>query len=189
MVNSMRIWLVVAALLAALLMAACGGGDGDNGDADGDEPTATVPAGDEDTDEGDATATEEVEGDEGGDGNGGGEAFGDIPIPSGADETGSGSFTSSDIPFFVPGDEVDPEAFSNIEYREYETDASPEEVMDFYRDELGDWDEVFVFSGGDAEDEGGFGVWTRDGGRAVVWIGVSTLDGATDLIVIVGAQE
>lgn len=196
MVTSTRVWLVIIALFAGLLVVACGGDDNGDEDGNGGEPAATATVGDEDADDGngngmeEATDTEDGDAaDENGDGNGDGESLGDIPVPSGADETGSGSFSGSDIPFFAPGDEIDPEAFGSVEYREYEVDSSPEEVMDFYRDALSDWDEVWVFTGGDAEDEGGFGIWTTDGGQAAVWIGVSTLDGGTDLIVIVGAQE
>jgi hypothetical protein len=187
MLNSARIWLVAAALLAGLLMAACGGGDnGDNGN--GEEPAATATAGDMDNGGGaEATVPASDEGNGGSDG--GGEAFADVPVPSGADETGSGSFSSSDIPFFVPGDEVDPEAYTSIDYKEYDSSDSPEDIIAFYKDELSDWDEVFVFSGGDAGDEGGFGVWTRDDGREAVWVGASISDGTTDLILIVGAQE
>ncbi len=194
MVTSTRAWLVIIALFAGLLVVACGGDDNGDKNGNGEEPAATATVGDEDTGDGngmeEATATEEGDtADENGNGDGGGASLGDIPVPSGADETGSGSFSSSDIPFFVPGDEVDPEAFTSIEYKEYDVDDSPEAVIDFYRDELSDWDEVWVFSGGDGEDSGGFGVWTTDGGRTAVWVGTSALDGGTDLIVIVGTQE
>lgn len=109
-------------------------------------------------------------------------------MPAGADETGSGSWSGT-IPFVVPGDEVDPEAFTSIEFKEYEVAASPENVIDFYSDELDGWDEVFVFSGGADGDEGGFGVWTRDNGQAALWIGANAVDGQTELVVILGTQE
>ena len=184
MASTLRLLLVVGALLAGTLAAACGGDDnGDNGDAD--QPTATEQLdGDTTPADGDQTPTGD------GDGNGdGGSSFGDLPLPSGADETSSGSFSSSDIPFFVPDEEFDAEAFTNLEYKQYSVDGSPAEAIDFYKEELGDWEEVFVFSGGAEGDEGGFGVWTRDGGTTAVWIGASILDDGTDLIVILGTAD
>jgi hypothetical protein len=181
MASSFRLGLVIVALLAGSLAFACGGGGNGDDDDDGEQPTATAEVEDQDADE-----DEDAGEDDGGDA--GAEAFGDIPIPAGASETSSGSWSGS-IPFAVPNADVDPEAFTAIEFKQYDVDDSPEDVIAFFQDELDGWDEVFVFSGGAAGEEGGFGVWTRDDGRAAVWVAASIVDDATELLVILGTQE
>ena len=119
-------------------------------------------------------------------GGGGGNTLDDVPLPSGAIETASGSFSSAEIPFFVSEPDFDAEDYTNIDFTQYEVDASPEAVIDFYQDELGDWKEVFVFSGGAVT---AIGVWTRDDGQRAVWINATTVDGVTELIVIVGSLD
>ena len=121
-----------------------------------------------------------------GGGDNGGDTLDDVPVPGGATETASGSFSSSEIPFFVSEPDFDADAYTNIDFTQYEVDASPEAVIDFYQDELGDWKEVFVFSDGA---QTGVGVWTRDDGQRALWVNVSTVDGVTELIVIVGSLD
>ncbi len=181
MMGSLRLWIVVWALLASALLVACGGG-GNGGDDNGttDQPEATAPIDDEDADdEGDADDDESVDS---------GDGFGDVPVPAGADETGSGSF-SGNLPFMIPGGDVDPDAFTTLEFKEYEVDQSPEEVIDFYRDEMDGWDEVFVFSGGSDGDESGVGVWVRDEGQTAVFVSAARDDGTTVLTVIRGSVD
>ena len=199
MTSSFRIWLVMAALAAGLLVAACGGDDDKGDDGDGNGAAATVPA----DDEGDgATATDDGGGEDGGgdataepDGEGdggvssGGDAFEGVPVPEGADEQSSGTLSGSEIPFLDPSGEMDPEAYGTIELKVYSVDSSPADVLDFYRDELSDWEEVFVFGGGTGDEEGGFGIWTRDDGAQAMWVATSASAGGTDLTLMVGTQE
>ena len=179
---SWRWWVVVPAVLAGALLAACGGDDG--------EPSDTGP-----TDEGVATVQPAEDGTveetpEEGDGGveAGGDAFEDVPVPSGANETASGTWSGS-IPGLVPGEGTDPGDFTNLEYKQFEVDDSPDEIINFYRGELSGWEEGFVFSGGEEGSEGGVGVWTRDDGRVAIWISASRSDGATDLVVIRGSAD
>ncbi len=184
MIGSLRLWIVVWALLASALLVACNGGSDNGGDDNGitEQPEATAPIDDEDADaddEGDADDDEAVDSVDG---------FDDVPVPSGADEIGSGSF-SGNLPFGIPGGDVDPEAFTTLEFKEYEVDQSPEEVIDFYRDEMDGWDETFVFSGGSDGDEAGVGVWVRDEGQTAIFVSAARDNGTTVLTVIRGSVD
>ena len=165
-------WLAIPFLVLGLALAACGGGDEEEKEGQ-PTPTATV--------EEEATLQEEVEA-------GPGEAFADVPVPGDADETASGSWSGS-LPFAVPSEDIDPEQYSTIEYKEYKVDASPQEVMNFYRDKMDGWDEVFFFTGGEAGEEGGVGAWTRDGGRTAVWVAANQADGESDLFIMLGTSD
>lgn len=180
---SWRWWLVVPAVLAGMLLAACGDDNGEPSDTGpSDEAAETAEPAE------DGMVDEEEPADEDGGVEAGGDAFEDVPVPSGANETASGQWSGS-IPGLVPGQGTDPEQFTSLEFKEYEVDDSPSEIIDFYRGELSGWDEGFVFSGGEAGDEGGVGVWTRDDGRVAIWISANASDGGSDLVVIRGAAE
>lgn len=177
--------LLAVALLFALLAAACDG-DGDEGETPqaGDTPAAaeTPPAngGDETPEVGE---TPEADGDE--DVEAGGEAFEDIPLPDGADEVESVTISGSTLPFFVPAEAgVDAESFGELTMKEYEVDASPADVMEFYQDSRGDWDEAFSV----ATDEGGLLIWTKGDGDRAVWIsaGEGSDAGTTALVILYG---
>ncbi len=64
MTSSLRLWLLVAALLAGALAVACGGNGDDGDDGDSGEPAPTVPAGDgEEPQDADADGGQEPAGD------------------------------------------------------------------------------------------------------------------------------
>ncbi len=186
MASSWRWWLVIAALLGAMMLAACGGDDeGTNGNGPTDEGVATTQPAD--------GAVEDGNGEEDGDGgNGGvdagGDAFDDVPVPGGADETGSGQWSGS-IPGLIPGQGPDVGEYESIEFKEYEVDDSPSDVIDFYQDEMGGWEEIMVISGGADDEEGGFGMWMRNDGDEFISVGVSASDGGTDLVIIRGSTD
>jgi hypothetical protein len=186
-----RLLLVTAVVMfGAAFVVAC---DDDGGDG-GDEPTATTE--EEATDEGDddeATDTPEDEGDateEDGDGDGGGSgatSIDDLPEPDDAEETASGSWSGT-VPFFDPSGSVDADAYGQLDYKEYDTGMSSEEVIDFYKDAFSDWDEVYVLTGGAAGEAGGFGIWTTNDSDTVAWIGTSEGSDTTTVTVIVGSK-
>ena len=178
MVRSLRLWLVMVALLTSALAFACGDGNGDGGGS-AEEPTATAPAAGGDNTPATSEDTPVGDTDTG--------AFSDVPVPSGAEETDSGTFTGA-IPFAVPSGDIDQDAFTTLEFKEYTLGGTPEEAVQFYRDGLDGWDEVYVFTGGASGSEGGFGVWTRDDGQTALWIGASDVAGETQLVVILGTQ-
>lgn len=167
-------WLLVVlfVVFSAGLAWACGGEEEEEAGA----PAATSPAG------------ETPEAREDGDVDAGGEAFDDVRVPAGADETGSGEWSGT-IPGLVPGQGADPGDYTSIEFKEYEVDDSPSDIVEFFRKELKDWDEGFVFSGGEEGDEGGVGIWTRDDDQVAVWILVSSSNGGSDLVVIRGSTD
>lgn len=178
MLNSFRWLLVAMALAATIAFGACGdSGNNDNSDKKTDEqPVATDDtSSDGSSDNGNPSS---------GDGSSSGD-FQDVAVPSGADEQSSGTFSSSQIPFVVPDPDFKADAYGSIEWKLYELDTAPGDVIDFYKDELGDWKEVFVAS----IDEGGYGVWTRDDGRQAVWVGASSSNGKTQMTLIVGKAE
>lgn len=196
MAVSWRWWVVVPVILGGMLLAACGG-DGDDEEASDTGPSEDGVVATEQADEGmmdeepsddDMMDEESMDDGDGGDMGAGGDAFEDVPVPSGADEVSSGEWSGS-IPGAVPGIGADPETFTSVEFKEYEVDASPSDVINFYRDNLSGWNEEMALSTGSGDEEGGFGVWTRDDGQKALWITAGTSDGATDLIVLVGATE
>lgn len=182
MIGSLRLWLVVWAIVASALLVACGG-DSDNGGDDGgttEQPEATAPIdGGDAQDGGDADDGESADS---------GDGFGDVPVPAGADETGSGSF-SGNLPFLIPGGDIDPGAFTTLEFKEYEVDQSPEEVINFYRDAMDDWDEVFDFSGGSDGDQTAVGIWARNEGQTAVFVTATRDDGTTVLTIVRGSVD
>jgi hypothetical protein len=182
MSGSWRWWLVVPVVAAAFLVFACGGGDeepSDTGPADGGAATEQMDGESEDA------AMDEEPSDGGMEMEAGGEAFSDVPLPEGASVVSSGEWSGS-IPGAVPGMGAELEDYTSLEFRQIETDASPEDVINFYSDQLSDWDELFVFSGGAEGDEGGVGVWTHD--DVAVWISAATSDGTTDAVIIRGSR-
>ena len=117
--------------------------------------------------------------------NPGREAFPGVPVPAGANEKDRGNVGA--LPFGVPGSTVDPAAFTSLEFRTYEVDNAPEDVIDFYHGELDGWEEISALSVG-GETGGGFGVWTR-GDDTALWVGARPKNGVTELIVILGSSE
>lgn len=174
--------LVVVAVALFTIVAACGD-DGEDGSTS--TPQASETPSDGRTPE--ATATPQ-----GSDGNGDGaadEAFGDVPVPSGASETESGNFNGS-IPGFVPGaGGLDQEGFSSLQFKSYELDDSPADILDFYRERMDDWDEAFTFGGGVDGEEGSLGLWTREDGDIALWVVASRDNGTTELVVVLGSTE
>lgn len=189
MSSLLRLWLVVVALLAGALLAACDG-NGDNGD-DGDQPTATMPVEDGEADEDQPTATmpaEDGEADQDGGVAAGGDAFEDVPLPAGAKETQTLTMSGSELPFLIPpGADVDAEALGDVTMIVYEVEGSPGDVIAFYKDHRDGWEEVF----GASTDEAGVLIWTRDGGDRAVWIVTSegSEAGTTELSLVEGRLQ
>jgi hypothetical protein len=176
--------LVLAVLtFGGLLAAAC------EEEEDGDSsPTATEGTDGGTPVDGETPAVGETPGDGAeptDDGGGGSGSFDDIPVPDGATESESGTFSADQIPFVDPGGNVDPGAYSNIEWRTYDVDMNSEAVLDFYESELSDWDEVFKLDSG----PGAFGIWSRNNGDEVLWVGTTDLGEGTELLLIHGTAD
>jgi hypothetical protein len=181
MFKSIRLWFMLLIIVGGLGIAACGSDDKD--------ATATTAA---DTTPEDGAGTTPDGGNTPDDsGNGGSDgAFGDIPVPDGADEVDSGTFSGAQVPFIDPSGSVDASTFGDIQYKIYETSDSAESVIEFYSDELSGWDEAYKFSGGAGDaGAGGFGIWTKDDGQTALWVGASEADGTTSVTVIVGSAS
>jgi len=188
---------IVYALIALMLalgaaFVACGGGG--NGDDDNSQPTVAEQQDDEDSEDsqdsqdsdeaGDEDAQDEEDSDSGGDSGG---SFGDVPVYPGAKETFSGEWSGGEgIPGI--GSELDTEDYQNVEYALYETDDDPEDVYDWYKDHMGDWDEQGTFSGGSGSDYGAYALWTKDDGKQAAWITVGGSDGTTTLGIWAASQ-
>ena len=112
---------VVIAVLALVLVGACGG---DNGE---EETTATTTAAT-------SAATTTAQTTQPSNGGGGGLTWNDMPVYGGADQIQRGSWS-------IPVDEGD---YSEVEWRFYETGADVDDVINFYKDKMPDngWDEL-----------------------------------------------
>jgi len=177
--------LIALMLVIGAAAVACGGGD--NGDKDSKEPTvAEEQDGQEDTPE--AKATEEkATPKSSGDGESSG-SFADVPVYPGVTEITSGEWSGSEGMIPGIGSEVDTADYQNIEFAMYETDDSPEDVFDWYKDKMGDWNEEGSFSGGSGSDYGAYALWTKDDGKVAAWITVGESDGTTNLGLWVATQ-
>jgi hypothetical protein len=177
--------MVLAVLsLGGLFAVACE--EDDDGDS---SPTATesdreTPSGGETPSDGE-TPDDGAEPTEADDGDGASGSLDDIPVPEGATEDGSGTYTADQIPFVDPGGTIDPGALANIQWRTYDVSQNSDAVLDFYQNELTDWDEIYVLSTGPAK----FGIWSRSDNDEVLWVGTTDVGQGTELILIHGSAS
>ncbi len=177
MFKVIRLWFMLLVIVGGLGIAACGGDDDDNGD----ESAATAAADDTPADGGNGNGEDTPE-DGGGNGDG---AFGDIPVPDGANEIDSGTFSGGQFPIADPNGSVDASTYGDIEYKTYETSDSAESVIDFYAGELSGWEEVYKTSSSGVA----IGIWTRDGNDQALWVSASGAGGTTTVGVWTGSAN
>jgi len=169
-----RYLAVLAGLMtAALLLEACGGR--------GQETPAPIPTGIASptaaaaaTAEPEGTAPVRAE-----------EAFEDVPLPEGAEELPPSRWTGMEVfrmfcAVHLPPGRLDVEAYTHATFKVYKVDALPDDVLEFYKNRRGSWEDVFP--GGNVL------FWTRDGGARVVVISPAEGDG-TALLQIVEARS
>ena len=183
--NLWRLLLVVGVLALGAFVVACD----DDGDGGGDDPTATA---EETTEDGDAEATDTPEDGEEDpteeDGDGGSSGSSDVPLPDGAEEESSLTYSGSQLPFPIPSESgVDASTYGEVTVKTYTVDGSPEDIVDFYKGNQGDWEEVY----GVTTSEGGLLLWTMDDGQQAAWIVTApgSDDGTTSLTVASGHVE
>ncbi|MEX1254709.1 MAG: hypothetical protein WEE64_10245, partial [Dehalococcoidia bacterium] len=159
---------------------------------DGGNATATEEATSEDGGDGDADATDTLEDGEEDpteeDGDGGSSGSSDVPLPDGANEESSLTYSGSQLPFPIPSESgVDASTFGELTVKTYTVDGSPEDIVDFYKDNQGDWEEAY----GVTTSEGGLLLWTMDDGQQAAWIVTApgSEDGTTSLTVASGHAE
>ena len=117
----------------------------------------------EDTPE--AKATEEKKATPKPDNGDSGGSIGDVPVYPGAKKTTSGEWSGSEAMIPAIGSDVDAGNYAKVQYAMYETDDSANDVFDWYKDKMSDWDDAGSFSGGSEGSVGAFGVWTKDDGK------------------------
>jgi len=139
--------LVVIAVVALVLVGACGGENGE------EETTAAATT----TTAAATTTTQTTQPSNGG---GGGLTWNDMPIYGGADQIEEFSMS------FSP-DDAD---YSEFEWRYYETGADVDDVIDFYKDKMPDngWDETMWLDAGEVA----YGLYMKNNEKdaAMVWI-------------------
>jgi len=160
--------LIVTALVAGAALVACGGGD----DKDKDEKATPV-----------AQETKEAEN---GDGDSGG-SLEDIPIYPGAKKVTSGEWSGADAPLPGIGGGENPSDYGTVKYGMYETDDSPDEVFNWYKDKMSGWKEEWIMSSS-GEGAGSIGVWSKDDGKTTGWVTVGEEGGTTSLTIMAGSQ-
>jgi len=176
----LALFLIVMALVAGAAFVACGGGD------DEDKDGKATPAAQE-TKEGNggeetpaAKATKE---EDGGGGNGGG-SLEDVPIYPGATKIGEWSTTSG----AMAGAPMDLGEYSSITYAMFETDDSTDDVLDFYKDKMKDWNDEGTFSFGEGEEAMSWFYWTKDEGAVAAMVMVVEEGGNTAFTVYAASQ-
>ena len=175
------LFLIAMALATGAAFVACGGGgDKDKGDK-------TTPAAQE-TKEGnggeDTPAAKATKEDGGGDSGG---SVADIPVYPGAKKITSGEWAGSDAPIPGIGGGENPSDFGTVKYGMYETDDSPDEVFNWYKDKMSGWKEEWIMSSS-GEGAGSIGVWSKDDGKTAGWVTVSEESGTTSLTIMTGSQ-
>ena len=155
--------LVVIAVVALVLVGACGGENGE------EETTAAATT----TTAAATTTTQTTQPSNGG---GGGLTWNDMPIYGGADQIEEFSMS------FSP-DDAD---YSEFEWRYYETGADVEDVIDFYKDEMPDngWDETMWLDAGEIA----YGLYMKNNEKDAAMVWIST-DGADTLVGLWRATE
>jgi hypothetical protein len=120
---------VVIAVLALVLVGACGGDGDDETSAAQTSAQTSNPTTQPSSSEPETTTTESS----GGNG-GGGFTWDDVPIYGGADQV-------QEFNISIPPEEGE---YSRVEWRYYETGDDIDDVIDFYKDKMPDngWDEV-----------------------------------------------
>jgi hypothetical protein len=178
----LALFLIVTALAAGAAFVACGGGD----DKDKEEKATPVA---QETKEGNggeetpaAEATEEDEGDGGSSG-----SVGDMPVYPGAKEVTSGEWSGSEAPIPGIGGGANPSDYGTVKYGMYETDDSPDDVFNWYKDKMSGWKEEWIMSSS-GEGAGSIGVWSKDDGKTSGWVTVSEEGGTTSLMIMTGSQ-
>ena len=69
----------------------------------------------------------------------------------------------------------------------YETDDSPDDVFNWYKDKMSGWKEEWIMSSS-GEGAGSIGVWSKDDGKTAGWVTVSEEGGKTSLTIMTGSQ-
>jgi hypothetical protein len=187
----LRAAVILLAIALLAVFAACSSSDKKEKTPEtGDTPAAEQSPADG-GDGGDGETPTPDGGDDGGDGGGvgaGGDAFDDVPLPDGAEEVNEVTVSGQQFPFFVPTESgVDTEAFGEWTMKEYDVDASVGDVVDFYKDNRGSWDEAYAVTSSDA----GLIVWASDDGNRAAWVsfGEGGSAGTTALVIIYGERQ
>jgi hypothetical protein len=183
---SLRFVLILTALVAAavlVLAVACGGDDDEEGPAAGETPAAA-----EETPEGPSPSEGETP-----EGSSPGEAgeLPDIPIYPGATDVLTQTYTGGEgpsVPTMGEGD-IDPGAYGTVKNAMYDTSASFEKVIDFYKEEFKGWKEEGSFSTEQMGQKGQAVVWSKDDGNLAAWLSVAESEGTTIVIVSIGAGQ
>jgi len=173
------LFLIVTALVAGAALVACGGGDDKDGkDTPVAQETKEGSSGGEETPAAKATKEE---------GGGGGGSLGDIPVYPGATKITSGEWSGSDAPIPAIGGGENPSDYGTVKYGMYETDDSPDDVFNWYKDKMSGWKEEWIMSSS-GEGAGSIGVWSKDDGKTAGWVTVSEEGGKTSLTIMTGSQ-
>ncbi|MGB6838334.1 MAG: hypothetical protein WBF66_11625 [Dehalococcoidia bacterium] len=176
--------LIVVALVAGAAFVACG-----DEEEEAAPPAATTEAEaptEAETEEA-VVEEEEEEAEEEEEDAGEAASIADVPVYPGAKKIQSGEWSGGEAAIPMLGAPVEAEEYGTIEFAMFETGDSADEVFSFYKDEMGDWEELWTFSGS-GEEAVGMGIWTKDDGKVAAWVVVGEEDGTTSLMIAVGHE-
>jgi hypothetical protein len=179
------LFLIVMALVAGAAFVACGGGGDNKDNGEKATPVAQETQAGNETPAAKETPAAEATTKPGG---GGGGSLEDVPIYPGVKSVSSGEWSGSEAMIPAIGGNENPADFSTIKYGMYETDDSPSDVFDWYKDKMSGWKEEWVFSSGGDDGAGSVGIWSKDDGKTAAWIVVSEDSGTTSLTIMTGSQ-
>jgi hypothetical protein len=115
-------------------------------------------------------------------------SLGDVPVYPGATKLTSGEWSGSEGAMPAIGSDVNAGDYNNVAYAMYETNDSPQDVLDWYKDKMSGWKDEGSFSGGSEGEMGAYAAWTKDDGKVAAWITVGESEGTTSLGIWTGTQ-
>ncbi len=104
---------------------------------------------------------------------GAGQAFADVPLPSGAQEVGGAAQFNQMLAGMLAGGGLDPNSFTSVSGKVYTVNTPPRQVFDFFAASMRGWTSEAQSFQTPGFEQGGVGFWSRDGGNRIVWIVVA----------------
>ena len=179
------LYVLIASMLAlGAAFVACGGGSKKSNNEQVQPTTQQQDNGQNQNQQEQATPAAKATATSGGSSSGN---FADVPIYPGATEVTSGQWSGSDAGI-IPSGDLDPSKYQNMQYAMYESNDSPDDVYNWYKDNMDGWDLKESFAGGSGGDYGAYALWSKDNDATVAWLTVGTSGDVTNLGIWVGTQ-
>ncbi len=179
--------LIVLAIVASGALVACGGSSKASPTATAKQgQTASTPSTNATSTPASTKATN-TPASNGNSGSSGG-SLSDVPVYPGATKISGGQYSGSAGSIPAIGSNLNAADYTNFAYAIYETDDSPQQVFDWYKNNMSGWTDEGSFSGGAGGNTAAFAAWSKDNGKVAAWMTVGSSDSKTSLSIWSGSQ-